>query len=469
LGPVSKTQKFTEQFSEETPIMDYHRLLPSKARVLAIAVVSLTFSCNVWASGPTETTLYNFQGTPDGASPAWPVVFDKAGNIYGTTTGGGQYGYGAVFELSPPVADGDPWTETILHSFAGNGDGIAPSSGLVIDGKGNLYGETAYGGDVNGTSDQGAIFKLTPPATQGGTWTESIIYSFCAVADCADGAGPQGGLVFDTKGNLYGTASGGGLPATNEGYGVVFELIRPSGKQKNWTETVLYNFLGKYNGSSDGQNPGAGVIFDKAGNLYGTTFYGGNYSDCTFDGVGCGVVFELSPQGGTWTESVLYAFQGNGDGYGPEGSLVFDKSGALYGTTSENPHTGGNVFKLSPPTTQGGAWTEIVLYNFQGLPSDGSGPQGGVIFVGEDLYGTTTFGGAESCAINGFNDGCGTVFRLIPPKTGTGAWTEKIIWKIPGSAVTWPTAALTIKAGAFYGTASNGGSFISGGVFEVVP
>ncbi len=453
--------------------MKHNGLSVSNAYGLAISIVvaSLMFTSGALASGATETTIYTFGNPPDGEFPAGPVVFDKAGNIYGTTAGGGKYGDGTVFELMPPAAQGDPWTETILYSFTGGSDGSSPSSGVILGSKGALYGETNYGGS---SSNAGVVFKLTPPAEQGGNWTESVIYSFCPTGVCSDGKWPSGGLVFDKKGNLYGTTgTGGTAPPGVQVYGVVFELM-PQRKQTAWRESVLYTFLGNDNDGDDGAAPDYGVIFDKTGNLYGTTRAGGNYSACQSDN-GCGTVFELTLQGGTWSESQLYAFQGSDDGDLPLAGLVLDKSGALYGTTYGSGYSNyGNVFKLTPPAGQNGQWTETVLYNFQGFdesPFDGYWPAAGVIFDGKDIFGTTARGGSGNCNINGFFVGCGTVFKLIPPKTGSGAWTEKILWEIPGgdNAEIWPTASLTLKGGAFYGTAAGAPDWSGGGVFEVVP
>jgi uncharacterized repeat protein (TIGR03803 family) len=240
---------------------------------------------------------------------------------------------------------------------------------------------------------------------------------------------------------------------------------------------VLHNFTGS---PSDGYEPQSGVIFDKSGNLYGTTYYGGDYSACQKGG--CGVVFELSPVAGAWSESLLYAFHGTGDGNGPSGALVFDKSGALYGATSgEGVYNNGNVFKLSPPAVQGGQWTESVLYAFGSSNGslDGYDPGAGVIFEGKNLYGTTVAGGSGSCSYNGgvTSAGCGTVFELAPPRTGAGSWTEKILWNCAGSDTDGshaPEAALTLRNGAFYGTTSGGNGngpcqFGCGAVFKLVP
>jgi uncharacterized repeat protein (TIGR03803 family) len=440
--------------------MKHSEFLVSTACGLAITIVGLMFAGRAFASSPTETTLYSFLGGSDGANPAAGVVFDKAGNIYGTTPYGGMFNAGTVFELSPPAVQGGAWTEAILYSFTGGLDGQLPSSGLILDGKGALYGETVYGSyDISGT-----VFKLTPPAIKGGKWTETTLYGFCPAGNpCIDGRRPSGGLVFDKKGNLYGTASLGGNPATGC-CGVVFELTPSHNTKKAWTETVLYIF----NGGSDGSAPNTGVVFDASGNLYGTTQNGGG---CSAYVVGCGVAFELTPAVGAWTESVLYRFQGGTDSINPSG-LIFDKSGALYGTAGGGVYNEGSVFKLSPPAVQGGAWTESVLYSFLGFTNgavDGYTPAAGMILNGKVLFGTTEFGGSVPCGNANGVSGCGTVFRLAPPKSGTGSWTETILWNF-ASGGAYPAAALTLKGGAFYGTTSGGGNPCQcGAVFELVP
>ena len=252
--------------------------------------------------------LYSFTGS-DGSEPFAGLIADSSGNLYGTTqSGGASGGHGVVFKLSPSG------TETVLHTFTGGSDGGIPRAGLIADTGGNLYGTTAGGG----ASNAGTVFKLSPSGT------ETVLYSFTG----SDGSGPFAGLIADSSGNLYGTTQSGGASG---GHGVVFKLS-PGG-----TETVLYSFTG----GSDGGTPRAGLIADSSGNLYGTTQFGG--PGC--GGVGCGVVFKLSPSG---TETVLYSFTGS-DGSGPFPGLIADSSGNLYGTTLSGGASGGHgvVFKLT--------------------------------------------------------------------------------------------------------------------------
>ena len=262
-----------------------------------------------------EKLLHSFQGAPDGATPAGGVVFDAAGNLYGATTDGGAFGCaptqcGTVFQVAPPLKNGDPWTETVLYVFKGNssGDGNTPAGGVVIDGSGNLYGTTAYGGTgncvlVGETVGCGTVFELSPPAQKGGAWTETVLYSF---QGGKDGYLPSGDLVFDSKGNLYGaTQYGGGYGSCNAPFypncGTVFELSPPQTKGGAWTEQVLYSFKGTSAAAvlGDGANPNGGLLLDSKGAIYGTTSVGGiNSISCTsypYYFVGCGTVFKLSP------------------------------------------------------------------------------------------------------------------------------------------------------------------------------
>jgi len=339
------------------------------------------------------TVLHTFQGK-DGANPTGGLIFDRAGNLYGTTVHGGKYGNstfgGTVFKLTPEPAG--MWSETVLHSFQGK-DGANPTGDLVIDKAGNLYGTTESGGGHN----SGLVFKLAPDTND--EWIETVLHDFQGT----DGATPAGGLIFDRAGNLYGTTSSGGT----HNNGTVFKLSPDASGE--WSETVLHSFQG----SPDGANPYAGLIFDRAGNVYGTTYNGGVLS---FGGVG--TVFKLSPEpNGEWTETVLHIFQTTGPpnfqttgGSRPQARLIFDRAGNLYGTAAVGGSGGvGVVFKLSREAN--GEWTETVLRSFQGFP-DGAEPMGALIIdAAGNLYGTTTAGGNSA---NCFIGGCGTVFQITP-------------------------------------------------------
>jgi uncharacterized repeat protein (TIGR03803 family) len=362
------------------------------------------------SGGWTETVLYTFQAGTDGSVPSSGLIFDNAGNLYGTTLYGGAANAGTVFELSPNGSGG--WKETILYSFLSNPDGSEPQ-GLIFDGSGNLYGATEFGGlnQCYKFDPCGTVFELSPNGSRG--WTETIIYSFHGDGD---GFSPNGGLIFDNSGNLYGTTSAGGLNidcGVDDGYGcgTAFELS-PNGSG-GWTETVLYSFAST---ASDGANPAAGLILDQSGDLYGTTSEGGEGACGNVDR--CGTVFKLSPNGsGGWTETTLYAFLGGIDGASPAAGLIFDKTGNLYGTTADGGAAGcnsgygcGTVFELTPNGS--GGWTKATLYSFQGA-SDGAYPFSGVIFdqTGH-LYGTTAEGGGTVCLVADESVGCGVVFEV---------------------------------------------------------
>jgi uncharacterized repeat protein (TIGR03803 family) len=330
----------------------------------------------------------------DGDDPDGVLVEDTAGNLYGTTVGGGSggcyKGCGTVFKLAP---DG---TESVLYSFGSRGNDGSEPDGLIMDEAGNLYGTTAYGGSA-GCDDIGCgtVFEVAPDGT------ETVLYAF---PGGAGGTFPVAGVIRDKAGNLYGTTAEGGTVNTNcqgSGCGTVFKLA------PNGTETVLYTFAG----GSDGDTPQAGLIEDSAGNLYGTTYEGG--TGCTY--FGCGTVFKIAPGG---TKTTLYSFKGGTDGATPYSGLIAGSSGNFYGETSEGGGTGcsgygcGTVFELAADGT------ETVLHAFAG-GSDGAGPGAGLIKdKAGNLYGTTGGGGSGNCGI-GEDLGCGTIFEVAPDGTET--------------------------------------------------
>jgi uncharacterized repeat protein (TIGR03803 family) len=239
-----------------------------------------------------ESVLYNFCSQTnciDGAYPYGGLIMDGSGSLYGITNQGGT-GRGTVYKIMPTSFG---WTQAVLYSFCSQSlcaDGASPTAGLIMDGSGNLY-STTYNG---GSHSSGTVFKLAPSGTG---WAETVLYSFCAQSNCTDGTFPQAGLIMDAAGNLYGTTESGG---SNSG-GTVFRLA-PSGT--GWTEAVLYSFCSQ-SSCSDGARPEAGLIMDAAGNLYGTTFYGGNYYCGTNNAGPCGTVFQLTGTGNTLSVSVL--------------------------------------------------------------------------------------------------------------------------------------------------------------------
>jgi uncharacterized repeat protein (TIGR03803 family) len=404
-------------------------------------VFKLAFAAGTW----TTATIYNF---PHACSqnPIGGLIFDTAGNLYGTALNGGEFSWGTVFEL---IQSGSTWTEKALYDFRGENDGSYPFGSLVSDGTGNLYGVTARGGLYGG----GTIFELRPNSSGG--WTKTTLYSFCKARSCVDGMEQvnNASLVFDTAGNLYGTTPSGGT----SGEGTLFKLTHtPSG----WTETVLSNFCN----CASGAQPQGGVVFGPSGNLYGVAFFGG--------GVGSngGVVYEFNLA--TSTRTKLYAFRGSAqnDGLNPEAGLTFDAAGNIYGTTSDGGEQSvngtqslGTVFELTPGT---GGWTEKVLYTFKG-GTDGAGPAAAVTFdTAGNLYGTTTEGGCGNRAL--ILGGCGTVFKLSPD---SGTWTETQLHVFTaGADGAYPWAGVIFDSmGNLYGETYLDTTGNAGTAFEVTP
>jgi len=361
------------------------------------------------AEGWKPRVVYSFRGGNDGWNPHGNLVFDGAGNIYGVTEyGGGANGnYGTVFKLAP-VPEG--WEESVIYRFnptVTHNDGRSPEAGVIMDGAGNLYGTTEYGG--NGClSSCGTVYELSPAAD--GTWTETILYNFQGVGAANDGMYPVAPLVFDRQGNLYGTTFWGGAnreTCSGWGCGVVFALL-PNGSGR-WTETVLHSFESF---SSDGFYPLAGLVLDASGNLYGTTS-GGGPNTCN-DYSYCGTVFKLSSSsGGTWTETLVHSFSSN-EGFAPEAGLTFDAGGNLYGTTDVGGvHNQGTAFELSPDSS--GGWKESVLHSF-GKGQDGQEPNTTLVLdASGNLYGGTFGGGTDVTGpCTEYGVGCGTVFEILP-------------------------------------------------------
>ena len=334
-----------------------------------------------------------------------------------------------------------------LYKFKGGKDGSTPMSGLVLDTAGTLYGNTSQGG--NGECSRhysqgcGVIFKVTPNAN--GSWTQRVIYRF----NGKDGSNPGGGagmvLILDGQGNLYGTTwLGGKGNCDGYGCGIVFELVPNA--DGSWKEKVLHWFTGDV-----GVSPNAPLIFDAAGNLYGTT------CDLPWTKSGPGVVFKLAPNtDGSWTESVLHAFDTT-DGACSAAGVIFDPTGNLYSTTLHGgAYEGGVVYQMTPNSD--GTWTENVLYSFTG-GQDGYRPQPGVIRdATSNLYGVTLFGGAN---------GWGTVFKLAPNQDGT--WTQSTLYTFKGGKDGgYPWANLTFDgAGNLYGTTNQAGAYGCGVVFKL--
>ncbi|MFZ0733757.1 MAG: choice-of-anchor tandem repeat GloVer-containing protein [Candidatus Sulfotelmatobacter sp.] len=419
-------------------IQAFRNLLSPLASLFAIVLIAAT----AWSQ---ETVLYSFSDPNGDVLPQAGVISDANGNLYGTTFYGGTYGMGTVYELSPGA---NGWTETILHSFNVDGiDGFFPTGSLIFDSAGNLFGTAQFGGTGNCSVGFGCgvIFKLSPAGN--GSWNETILHDFMG----SDGWQVHAGLVFDSKGNLYGTTANGGA----FGWGTVFELS--PAKNGSWTLKQLHSF----SGGMEGGVPYGTVVLDSAGNIYGLAYEGGGVSsECRY---GCGTVFELirGQNRKHWTGKVLHNFTtSSGDGHYPYGSVVFDKQGNLYATASAGGGSSdsGIVFELSPSSS--GEWNETVIHNFNDSATDGAGPSAGLVFDSAgNLYGTTISGGS---------DGQGTVFELTP--AGGATWTESILHSFSNQQVDGynPNGGLMLdKAGNLYGVTDNGGQNQDGAVFEV--
>lgn len=424
---------------------------PSTATV-ALALLCASIVVQLPAHAQTYSVLHTFVDGIDGALPAAGLVLDPAGNLYGTAAEGGSgscfangtSGCGTIYELKQH--DGS-YIFNPLYSFQGDTDGNGPEASLSRGPNGTYYGTTYSGG--GGTCGCGVVFNTgpdpAPPRTSLLSFRESVLYGFRGYPN--DGSSPQSPVVFDQAGNMYGTTSGGGTEAG----GTVFELSPAGGGA--YTEKVLYNFCTVSPPPSclDGETPLDGVVFDAAGNLYGTTSGGGANN--------WGAVFELSPSGAGWTERVIYSFQGLNDGGNPQSGVAIDSAGNLYGNnTQRGVDQGGTVYELSPngsnwnlqvlysqpfdtfqisrvtldssgnlyeSVVNGGAgygqvmelahsgnnWTYIDLYNFTNR-NDGSYPLGSVVLDSSgNLYGTAQNGGNDGCNSMG-QHGCGVVWKI---------------------------------------------------------
>jgi uncharacterized repeat protein (TIGR03803 family) len=419
------------------------RALVAVQAALAIIVLALSL-VPVATADVAITVLYTFTGGADGGAGGSALTPDGSGNLFGTTVVGGQYGLGTVFELMPNGSGG--WTYNVLYSFGGGADGSYPinRAGLSFDSQGNLYGSSSGGG----TYGDGAVWELSKGSN--GTWSMGILWNFQGTQGM-DGASPEASVLLDAAGNVYGTTAEGG-----QEYGVVYKLT-PAGS--GWRETILHTFTG----GNDGYAPEASLVWDHAGNLYGTTMFGGAYQQ--------GVVFKLHNTGSNWVETVLYSFTGNSDGSDgslPQGNLAFDNVGRLYGTTEHTtPNNGGygGVFRLAPaptaPLTAQQPWQITWLHHFSG--TDGAYPYSGVIFDNSGNLYSVTFNGGQSQNCRG---GCGVAFELSPSQQG---WTETVLYNFTnGSDGSQPLGNLLLgNGGILYGTTPGGGSDGYGTVYQL--
>jgi hypothetical protein len=463
------------------------RYMTHQARTIRNAVVAvaatLILAVSAVALG-SEKVLYTFPGGRHGAIGGTNLVADSAGNIYGTTFSGGNNsstceietgvpGCGVVFKLTPGAHG--TWKETVLYTFTGGKDGAGPVGGVILDSAGNLYGTTNYGGERKSqvchiagfVPGCGVVFQLTP--TTDGPWTETLLHSFMGGSD---GGKPYSGVILDANGDVYGVADYGGDTRGCDapyGCGVVFKL-----KHGTWGETVLHTFTG----GSDGFNPLSGLTFDSRGNVYGTTYQGGDTSVSCWgiQNGGCGTVFKLAPtRKGPWTETVLYAFTGGADGSIPLLGVTLDSRGDVFGTTiyggdttAKNclggygfgaPAGCGVVFKLTPRAH--GAWAETVLHSFTG-GSDGAFSGEPLVFDSSgNLYGMAGYGGemGAPCSLgNETNAGCGVVFELTP--AAKGPWSESVLYAFTGGTDGGlPESNLVLdSAGNIFGVTEGGGN-----------
>jgi uncharacterized repeat protein (TIGR03803 family) len=400
-----------------------------RVKALVMFAVALILATTAWAS--SETVIYSFNSfSGDGYYPYSGLVADGKGNLYGTTANGGA-GFGTVFELS--LANGT-WTETLLHTFAaGTTDGAYPEySSLVFDKAGKLYGTTYNGG----TKNLGTVFVLTK---SGSTWTESLIHSFTNVPP--DGYGPQAGLSFDTAGALYGTTEFGGA----HGAGTVFQM-KPS--KGNWKYKVIHGFPG----SPGGYYPVGGLTQGKHGYYYGTTYYGG----ATFN---AGTVYRLFQARGVWVGQTIFTFSGGALGTYPDSSLTEDAAGNFFGTTYQGGDFNlGVVYELKAGKND--KYSYRVLYSFKGNP-DGNTPYYGAgvsLDAKGDLFGTTYYGGTNNA---------GAAYEL---KLTTGHYKERVLWSFGGSGDgSYLRAGVILLKRKLYGTTYTGGGHGAGTVFEITP
>jgi uncharacterized repeat protein (TIGR03803 family) len=372
----------------------------------------------------TLTVIHNFLNRGDGGEPMAGVTFDRHGNLYGTTFGGASSA-GSVFKMTNTPGG---WVLTTLHSFQG-GDGAGPEARVVFGPDGTLYGTAAFGG----TGNHGLVFNLRPQATFCRNvlcpWKLTVIHAF----NGADGSWPQfGDLIFDSAGNIYGTASQGGA----FGWGVVFKLTHSG---DGWSESVLYSFTG----GNDGQAPFNTVTFDGAGNLYGTTIGGGDFAD--------GTVYELSPSPAGWTETTLHSFNET-DGESPFGGVVFDAHGNMLGTTIRGgSHGSAVIWQLTP---SGGSWNFSLVHEFAG--DDCNGPVDTMTLDAQgNLYGTSSYTGAN---------GDGEIFMLSP---SGGGWNFTSLHSFDRTDGFVPFGSVTLDGNEnLYSTAEGPGWGI---VWELTP
>ena len=404
---------------------------PTNFPIRAIAMTAVFFLSLAAATATTTEVIFSCE-EDEGEYADTDLETDNAGNIYGTTVLGGEFGGGTVFQLSRTP---NGWVHTVLYSFTGGADGGEPYKGVTIDRDGNLYGTAVTGGSGSCEGGCGVAYKLTK---SGGTWTQTIIHAFTGGDD---GSGPGARLTVDQSGNVYGMAPTGGA----YGLGTIYKIQKvPSGA---WTLKVIHAFTG----GTDGGSGSAGRMILRNGRLYGAATTGGTY--------GSGIVFEITPRGtGRWDFRTIYSFRGQPDGSFPYGALLFDASGNIYGTTYYGGTNNiGAVYQLAPRVN--GEWKERVLYGFQG-GTDGNSPISNLVFDrAGNLYGTTSEGGL----------GTGTIFKLSP--VGGGQWMETVVHMFEGPPDgSFSYNGLVVdRLGNFYGATVHGGVDDDGSIYKFTP
>ena len=446
---------------------------------VAAALIAATVSIPVASAHYSGKVLHAFcsqTGCADGVGPVASLIRDQAGNIYGTAVGGGAHAAGVVFELMQSVSNPGHFKYKVVYDFCVQtacADGSTPYAPLIVDVAGNLYGTTQSGG-----AGGGIAFELHPNSDHT-KWKLKVLYAFCSLSNCADGTGPVAGLTYagaaagqpyDGSSPLYGTTPAGGVSSYDLGpQGTAFSLTLVSGQ---WLESVIYNFCSVINTNTclDGAQPNAPLIEDSSGNLFGTTFTGGQtgsgdnfYSD--------GTVFELSPSGSSWTESVLYNFcaEGNGlcyDGSSPLAGLALNGSGTLYGFTPSGGatcthHSGcdGVVFQLSS-----GSYS--VLYSFcpkKSCAGGGDPLDGPTLDSQGNIFGSTNYGG-DSTNVSG---GAGTVVEFAG---GVPATLYRFCAQPGCPDGAYPVGGIILDgSGNYFGTTQYGGATNDGVVYELMP
>jgi uncharacterized repeat protein (TIGR03803 family) len=394
----------------------------------------------VTATATTTEVILSFE-EEEGEYADTDLETDSAGNIYGTTVLGGEFGGGTVFQLSPTRTG---WNHTVLYSFTGGADGGEPYKGVTIDPGGysatdvsvgnSLYGTAVTGGSGSCEGGCGVVYKLTK---SNGTWNQTVIYAFTGGDD---GSGPGARVTVDRSGDVYGMTPTGGT----YGVGTIYKLHPHAG---SYTFQVIHTFTG----GNDGATGSAGRMLLQHGRLFGAATAGGMY--------GSGVVFELTPTAvGEWDFRTLYSFHGQPDGSFPYGALLRVGSGKIYGTTYYGGKNGiGSVYELSPRLV--GEWDERVIYSFQ-PGNDGNSPISNLVRdAAGNLYGTTSEGGL----------GSGTIFKLSP--IGGGQWTESVVHPFAGP----PDGGFSYNGmvvdrfGNFYGATVHGGTDDDGCVYKFTP